>query len=65
MGLPQRELAERLGVSVETISRWENGILTQTRAVDRYLRLYFGVPAARAAFVNQVDISSLGANTQT
>lgn len=54
LGLSQRELAEHLGVAVETISRWENGVLTQTRAMDRYLRLYFGVPAARAALVNEV-----------
>src|SRR3990170_67831 len=39
--LSQRELAEHLGVAVETISRLENGALTQTRAMDRYLRLYF------------------------
>jgi putative zinc finger/helix-turn-helix YgiT family protein len=51
LGLSQRELAEHLGVAVETISRWENGALTQSRAMDRYLRLYFGVPAARSALV--------------
>jgi putative zinc finger/helix-turn-helix YgiT family protein len=49
LGLSQRELAEHLGVATETISRWETGALTQTRAMDRYLRLYFNVPAARAA----------------
>lgn len=48
LGLSQRVLAEHLGVAVETISRWENGALIQTRAMDRYLRVYFGVPAARA-----------------
>lgn len=65
LGLSQRKLAEHLGVAVETISRWEGGVLTQTRAMDRYLRLYFGVPAARAALVKQADISSLGMNVQT
>ena len=49
LGLSQRDRSEHLGVAVETISRWENGVLTQTRAMDRYLRVYFGVPAARAA----------------
>ena len=52
LGLSQRSLAEHLGVAPETISRWEHGALTQTRAMDRYLRVYFSVPAARAALVN-------------
>jgi putative zinc finger/helix-turn-helix YgiT family protein len=54
LGQSQRELAEHLGVAMETISRWENGALTQTRAMDRYLRVYFGVPAARAALLETV-----------
>jgi putative zinc finger/helix-turn-helix YgiT family protein len=65
LGLSQRSLAERLGVAVETISRWENGVLTQTRAMDRYLRVYFGVPAARAALVEQPETSHLGVHVET
>ncbi len=56
LGLSQRALAEHLGVAVETISRWENGVLTQTKAMDRYLRVYFGVPAARAALAEGVGM---------
>ncbi len=65
LGLSQRVLAEHLGVAVETISRWENGALTQTRAMDRYLRVYFGVPAARAALVGQPGSSHLGVQVET
>ena len=60
LGLSQRELAKHLGVAVETISRWENGVLTQTRAMDRYLRVYFGVPAVRAALLEEASVPSLG-----
>jgi putative zinc finger/helix-turn-helix YgiT family protein len=65
LGLSQRVLAEHLGVAVETISRWETGALTQTRAMDRYLRVYFSVPAARAALVGQPGASPLGAHVET
>jgi putative zinc finger/helix-turn-helix YgiT family protein len=65
LGLSQRVLAEHLGVAVETISRWECGVLTQTRAMDRYLRVYFGVPAARAALVAQPGTSHFGTHVET
>jgi putative zinc finger/helix-turn-helix YgiT family protein len=64
LGVSQRELAEQLGVAVETISRWENGVLIQTRAMDRYLRLYFGVPQVRAALVGSASLPSLGTHVQ-
>lgn len=65
LGLSQRDLADHLGVAVETISRWENGFLTQTRAMDRYLRVYFGVPAARTALINETSVPSLGMHVET
>ena len=65
LNLSQRELAEHLGVAVETISRWENSVLTQTRAMDRYLRVYFGVPAARIALVKETSVPSLGMHVET
>jgi putative zinc finger/helix-turn-helix YgiT family protein len=48
LGLKQQELAERLGVAAETISRWVNGALIQSRAMDNLLRLYFALPEVRA-----------------
>jgi putative zinc finger/helix-turn-helix YgiT family protein len=65
LGLSQRTLADHLGVAVETISRWENSALTQTRAMDRYLRVYFGVPAARAALVEQTSLSHAALQVKT
>ncbi len=47
LGLKQQELAERLGVAPETISRWLNGALIQSRAMDNLLRLFFGLPQVR------------------
>ena len=65
VSLSQRQLAERLGVAVETISRWETGALTQSRAMDRYLRVYFGVPAVRAALESNGAFPSLGVEVQS
>jgi len=47
LGIKQQELAERLGVAPETISRWVNGALIQSRAMDNLLRLFFAVPEVR------------------
>ena len=65
LGLSQRQLAERLGVAVETISRWETGALTQSRAMDRYLRVFFGVPAVRVALESNDAFPSLGVEVQS
>ena len=45
--LHQTQLAERLGVAAETISRWENGALIQSRSMDNLLRVYFAIPEVR------------------
>ena len=63
--LSQRQLAEQLGVAVETISRWENGLMIQTRAMDRFMRLFFSVPEARAALVGSALLPSLGTHVQS
>lgn len=47
LGLKLEELSERLGAAAETISRWENGGLIQSRAMDNFLRAYFAVPEMR------------------
>jgi putative zinc finger/helix-turn-helix YgiT family protein len=60
LGLSLDDLAQHLGVPIETISRWETGALTQSRAMDRYLRLYFGLPAVRAALVSPTVLPAPG-----
>jgi putative zinc finger/helix-turn-helix YgiT family protein len=58
--LSQNELAQRLGVAEETISRWETGALIQPRAMDNLLRLYFALPEARAALCGAEQAPDLG-----
>jgi putative zinc finger/helix-turn-helix YgiT family protein len=62
--LTQRELADQLAVAVETISRWETGALTQSRSMDRYLRVYFGIPAVRTALAQPSALSALGTHVE-
>ena len=47
LGYMAKELAELLGVSPSTLSRWENGNQIQQRQTDRSMRQLFAVPAAR------------------
>ncbi|MBL8793512.1 MAG: helix-turn-helix domain-containing protein [Planctomycetia bacterium] len=61
LGLKQQEFAERLGVAPETISRWVNGALIQSRAMDNLLRIYFAIPAVRAALRGAEQDPNLGA----
>lgn len=60
LGLKQQELAERLGVAPETISRWVNGALIQSRAMDNLLRVYFAVPEVRAVLRGAEQSPDLG-----
>ncbi len=49
LGLSQGALAARLSVAQATLSRWETGGQIQQRALDKLLRLFFGLPAVRHA----------------
>jgi len=44
LGFFPSELAERLGVTEETVRRWESGLLARSRARDNLLRVYFALP---------------------
>ena len=48
LGLTQKQFANLLGVGEATVSRWETGAQIQQRAMDRFLRVCFGSPAAVA-----------------
>ncbi len=48
LGLTQSQLAELIGCAAESLSRWENGAILQSRSYDRLLRLFFHLPIARA-----------------
>lgn len=47
LGLKQSELAQHLRVSVESISRWENSRVMQSRSSDLLMRLFFELPIVR------------------
>lgn len=47
LGLTQADLAGLLGCASESVSRWENSAILQSRTYDRLLRLVFQLPAVR------------------
>jgi putative zinc finger/helix-turn-helix YgiT family protein len=60
LGLKQQQLAEQLGVAAETISRWVNGALIQSRAMDNLLRVYFAFPQVQKALCGTSQDPQLG-----
>lgn len=65
LGLKQKDLAARLGVAEETISRWITGSMLQTRAMDNLLRAYFALPQLRAALTGADQDPSFGVSVLT
>lgn len=47
LGLTQADLAGLLGCAAESVSRWENAAILQSRTYDRLLRLVFQMPTVR------------------
>jgi putative zinc finger/helix-turn-helix YgiT family protein len=64
LGLQQQELAERLGVAPETVSRWVTSALIQSRAMDNLLRLFFALPAVRQVLQGPTQDPQLGTEVQ-
>jgi ribosome-binding protein aMBF1 (putative translation factor) len=62
LGLKQKDLAERIGVAAETISRWMSGTQIQSRAMDNLMRLFFAFDAVRAALPSTHPDKNLGVN---
>ncbi|HYV39424.1 MAG TPA: type II TA system antitoxin MqsA family protein [Gemmataceae bacterium] len=60
LGLTQKQLANALGCAEATISRWETGSQIQQRSSDNFLRVFFGIPAAREALTDDARLQRLG-----
>ena len=53
LNMQQKRLAECLGIAPETLSRWVNGSMIQSRAMDNLLRAYFGSAEVRANLIGE------------
>ena len=62
LGITQTAFAARIGVAAESVSRWANGRMVQSRAMDLLMRMFFGLPAARDKLVTPFD-PSFGSET--
>lgn len=60
--LTQKALSNAIGVAAETISRWESGLLIQSRAMNNLMRVFFDYPEIRGvlnAGVQRLDITGI------
>jgi predicted nucleic-acid-binding Zn-ribbon protein len=57
----QQTMAKLIGSAPETVSRWMNGHVVQSRLADTFLRVFFGVPEARRFLQRHSRRSSLPA----
>jgi len=60
LGFTHEDVAKRLGVAPDTVARWENGSLIQSRAMDNLMRLFFAFPEVRNALRGPTQDPSLG-----
>ena len=58
--ISQDKFAERLGCAAESVSRWLNGAVLQSRAYDRLMRIYFHFPEVRGLLENFTPDSHFG-----
>ncbi|HWG44875.1 MAG TPA: type II TA system antitoxin MqsA family protein [Gemmataceae bacterium] len=63
--LSQKDLADRLGTTEATISRWETGDQLQSRAVDNLLRVFFALPEVRSVLLGANQNPQLGTGILT
>ncbi len=59
LGLDQQAFADRLGIAVSTLSRWENGIQVQQRSLNRAMTAYFRSASMRQCYA-QIESTEKG-----
>lgn len=60
LGMSQKQVAERIGVAEASLSRWVNGALIQSRAMDNLMRVYFASPHVRDILLGEEQDPDLG-----
>lgn len=60
LGITQEKFAERIRCAPESISRWLNGAVLQSRVYDCLMRIYFQFPQVRGALDRFSPTSSFG-----
>ena len=60
VGMSQKDVASRLGIAEETLSRWLNEAQIQSRAMDNLLRAFFAFPQLRIALSGETQDPELG-----
>jgi DNA-binding transcriptional regulator YiaG len=60
LGLSPVDFASRTGVGAEMVSRWLDGLVIQTRAMDNLMRVFFGFQSVREVLAASGPPRTLG-----
>ncbi len=65
IGMTQKQVADHLGITEETLDFWINEVQIQSRSMDNLMRAFFAFPEVRIALCGEAQNPLLGTSDVT